>query len=263
MDIFTVLPSNVKAESYPDNTISNFTTPLPIRLNFPRTDQWKVGLLEIQIPITFYNIDDSLEENIIILNAFAWDFEIKILPGFYTKVADIVQEINEKIKDKNCNSIQFEYDSSTRKVQVVTSDGDFVILSERLAKIFSLPRKLGDSLINQTHYFKSETYADPWKDFYHFFIESDLVENQILNEKLVPLLETVPINSYNFGELLVKKFSPLNYLNIASEHYSTITIRVLDEIARPVRFRGGSVTLKLYFNNEKSRRNQSGFNKYW
>jgi hypothetical protein len=58
--IFLVIPSNSQAESYPENKTSNFTIPLPYH---PESGKWKVALLEIQIPITFYNLDDSYSRN--------------------------------------------------------------------------------------------------------------------------------------------------------------------------------------------------------
>ena len=59
MDQFYIrLPSNSSHDYYPDNTTSSFTTKLPDELNL--NGRWEVGLKEIQYPIFWYNIEESI-----------------------------------------------------------------------------------------------------------------------------------------------------------------------------------------------------------
>jgi len=46
---------------YPENNASNFRNQLQVPLDFGREmDQWEVGLSELQIPSTFYNVTNSV-----------------------------------------------------------------------------------------------------------------------------------------------------------------------------------------------------------
>ena len=51
---YLTLPSNSSMQIYPTNTLTNFTTQLPISLFLD--GDWEVGLAEIQYPYTWNNI---------------------------------------------------------------------------------------------------------------------------------------------------------------------------------------------------------------
>lgn len=167
--LFVVLPSNSKAESYPNNTTSEFTIPLPKDLNTP---QWKVGLLEIQIPITFYNIDDTLDQNYLIFENQEGKVKVFIDPGLYSSGEQIVAQINKEINKHKLKFREFEYDLNTHKVKAYIRKESKITFSPRLARILSLPETIEHSIKNKSRWeaYKSQKQVDPWIDFYSIYI---------------------------------------------------------------------------------------------
>jgi len=53
-ELLITLPSNVKSFEY--NTIANYKTKLFRRVQFPKNENWKVGLSEIQFTKTWFNV---------------------------------------------------------------------------------------------------------------------------------------------------------------------------------------------------------------
>ena len=48
------LPSNSSMDSYPNNTVAQFTTKLPHMIALD--DYWEVGLMEISVPSNVHNV---------------------------------------------------------------------------------------------------------------------------------------------------------------------------------------------------------------
>ena len=246
---FAVIPSNSLAESYPENKSSDFSVPLPLHLSFPTKEDWKVSLLEIQVPITFFNLDDSIRENYLSLREGSLRKVIKLSPGLYQTAEDLIEEINKHIKrTKLLNFKNLKLDDTSQKVYVQLKEDQKIGFSERLARILSLPRKIVFNPEGKSkQIFKSETQIDAWRDFHNLFIYSDLVQDRIVNENTAPLLQTVSVNNNEFGNLLIRSYFPPEYLKTRYEHYSTARFWITNEIGDRVRFRTGSVVLKLQF----------------
>jgi len=249
--IFAVIPSNSLAESYPENKSSDFTVPLSYHLSFPSGQKWKVALLEIQVPVTFFNIDDSGQDNYLILKKGTHGETVKLSPGLYQSAIDLVQEINSHIRKIQIDFKLFKHDQTTGKVYVQLKEGEAIVFSRRIARILSLPRKLRFSPRGRARQvFKSRTVADPWRDFHHLFVYSDIVEDRILNGSTAPLLQTVSVTNKTFGNLLIRSYFPPEFLKTRYEHYSTARFWITNEVEDPVRFRSGSVVMKLQFQND-------------
>jgi hypothetical protein len=233
-------------ESYPNNTTSFFTIPLPEPLTL---NDWKVGLLEIQIPITFYNVDDTLNENCVTFEYSGKSSELHISPGLYDSGSQIIDELNRLLKENNLRFKHFEYDENSHKAKVYVRKHSKIVLSSRLAKILSLPEKMEYSQNARGRFeaYKSNKQVDPWIDFYNFFIYTNAVKDRIVNSSLKPLLQVVPITNRCFGNLMLKDFYPPDFINVNSDHYSTISIKIVNDIQDLIRFRAGSVVLKLCF----------------
>jgi len=261
MSKFAIIPSNSPAESFPDNKTSDFTIPLSEPLDFPKDEYWKVGLLEAQIPITFYNIDEPSDRSIVFKDE-AGSFKEKIPAGSYPTALHVVREINKigiraRWFDKFFEKIIYIENIDT--VFIRLKSGQSIIFPQRIATVLGFPEVLSVDHGKKTQYFKSEK-ADSWKNFHYLFIYSDLVEDSILNSSLVPLLGTVTIKNTEFGTLQVKSFLSPELLKPRYEHYSAINFQIRNEIGQTVRFRAGSVVLKLIFINAAGR-NSSGIEK--
>lgn len=255
--VFLVVPSNSEAKSYPENNTSNFTVPLPYSITFGKG--WKVALLEIQLPMTFYNLDDNLRQNRITLVEGTEEDLVNLTPGLYTTADSLIEEVNERIADSKLNFRQFKYEKVTRKVYIQLRENQKIKFSSRIASILSLPDTLKYSPSRKsTKTFKSKTQIDPWRDFHHLFVYSDIVENSVLNDSMTPLLQTVNVPSNQFGSLLVRSYFPPEFIGTRYEHYSALKVWIRNEAQDFVRFRSGPVVLKLLITNGGSSRNESG-----
>ena len=55
---YLTLPSNSSQEYFPDNTLTHYFTKLPQAIDLKGVD-WEVGLVEMQYPHTWYNIQED------------------------------------------------------------------------------------------------------------------------------------------------------------------------------------------------------------
>lgn len=256
MTTYAIIPSNSLAEAYPDNTTSNFTIPLSIPFEFPKNEHWRVELLEVQIPITFYNFEDHSNRSIVFKDEQG-EVVGEIQNGLYNSAEEIIKKINGLYFRLGLFRKRFQqvlYKKPTHTIQINLNKGQKIVFCPTLARIFGFPEILEIENGQESQAFESKV-ADPWKDFHHIFIYSDLVEDRILNSDSLPLLGTVSLKDNHFGSLLVRSFLSPEVLKPRYERYSTINFQLRNQVNQLVRFRSGSVVLKLKFTN--ARRNQS------
>ena len=146
-DLLITLPSNVKSDDiFEHNTISNYKTKLSRRLTFPKNEDWRVGLAEIQFTATWYNIRQSQRVLFYdlhgkILNMGLSEMVVKsvsglgdtdrdsdpcrgvcIKPGFYESIDVLINAINNallKLKPY-CTLIPvLKYDKINHRVTVI------------------------------------------------------------------------------------------------------------------------------------------------
>jgi len=102
-DFYITLPSNVTSPYKQENTISNFVTKLPRRIQL--SGQWEVGLAEISYSLSWYNIKKTCEVN---LCTFQPDPSSRsnitfltgnlLRAGRYDNLKDILHQIQEAAK---------------------------------------------------------------------------------------------------------------------------------------------------------------------
>ena len=249
MKISLVCPSNSLAASYPNNTTSKFTIPLPHQLEFEKHQGWKVAITELSLPLTFYNLES--QENDIIFHTRTGKRRILVAPGAYTSASDLVSAIQDSMKDTEGipSSSHLAFLVERQKIYLKVNPGEKIELSPRLSKILSLPEVLSNETPEIIH-FKSDSQVDPWRNFHHFFIKTNFVENSIINETLSPILGTASLTQNTFGTLLVKQFFPPDFIRIPQEHYSSIEFEIVNEVNELVRFRSGTVVIKLRVERE-------------
>ena len=249
------LPSNAQAAGFKHNTTSKFTIPLPHPLSFPINEKWHVSIIEIQIPITVFNLeDDDIENKISITDSKNTIYHTYVNPGCYTNNKDLVWGINNKIVNvlKETDIVDIiTLDTDGMRAIINTEEqgksesqkkGITITFSDRLASVLRLPKII---LPNQV--IISSNHVDVWRDKSTIFIFSDILRERIFNDTMKPLLDHVLISNNNFGDqLLVQNYPPI-YYPVAKDNYSTISIWITDQNFNPIKFRSGSVLLKLKF----------------
>lgn len=92
---------------YPDNTVTHYTTRLENALAL--SGDWEVGLVEMQCQHTWYNLK-GMEGRVLYYHSFEREGQKKLLqdmvqmpPGYYVSVSDVIQVINDQMKDSAAN----------------------------------------------------------------------------------------------------------------------------------------------------------------
>jgi len=78
------------------------------------------------------------------------------------------------------------------------------------------------------------------------FIYSNLVQDQFVGNRRVPLLRTVPVSG-KYGDIVHQLFQTPHYVPLLHDTISDIQIRIEDDRGRPIPFAFGKSTVKLHF----------------
>lgn len=123
-DFYVTLPSDASMGIFPENTQSSFRTKLSAPLVLS-SDDWEVGLTEIFIPKTWYNVDAhnnaysvSLDvEELVDLDPVEYVLHIHLDSGM--DILEFCQKVNDEIlKHLNNNNVKFEVEKDRVKVEI-------------------------------------------------------------------------------------------------------------------------------------------------
>ena len=102
-DFYLTLPSNSSMDVYPHNTMANFKTNLPNRIELE--GRWEVGMVEMQYPHSWYNLREE-DGQLTVLSAAAGAAiatPLNITPGYYDTIEDLLRRIENVIA--NCTNL--------------------------------------------------------------------------------------------------------------------------------------------------------------
>ncbi|KAK4881767.1 hypothetical protein RN001_005086 [Aquatica leii] len=270
-EFYLTLLSNSSMNYYPNNTTANFMTQLPKRVRL--TGEWVVGISEIQYPCSFLAVGEtdnlmyyrteppeehelSLEEVLNLATKHFLDNKdsihfsyqewhiVKISPGNYESIEDVITEINNHEIIKKL--INFKYNRITKRV--------FLKVNTTLS-VLGFSRRLALQLGFQPdqNLAKEKTSAHPaniWTGIpSQMFIYCDIVEPQLVGDVLAPLLRIVNVTSdnYNYGCHKDVVFSPVHYIPLMRKEFENIEINIRTDTAASMPFEFGTLNLKLHF----------------
>lgn len=135
---FVLLPSNASLDLYADNALSSYTVQLSetIRLNA----EYEVGLQSIIWPKTYYNVPDEISR-IEYIGPDKIPDSVRIQPGNYDSVKDLIDAINEKMRKRLNDDIKLSYNAISELVQVNVKNGYKLILYKQLAQMLGFGDK--------------------------------------------------------------------------------------------------------------------------
>lgn len=230
------------------NKPSEFSTNLLKPLNL--TGNWQVALSEITIPKCPINFD---EKDCMILETFVpngdvvYSRKVSFLPENIFSHEKLITRIHEMMKkhDKSFHG-KIEFNDKTFKLIITLHRGERIIFSPRLSQVLSLEPVLENTDEDERRY-ASKYCVDIRLNFWNLYVYSNLNKAIILGEKLSPLLQTLSLESLEYG-VLTKSYNPPVFLPIARHFIPSISIKICDEIGRPVRFSSNCSTVcKLIF----------------
>ena len=140
---YLTLPSNSSEKYYQNNTATNFTTKLAKRIELDQQFKWEVGLSEIILPQSWYNItsddvisvycsncmhttDTSTNQQALLdtTTVRSYDKKLRLHPGFYPTVKKLIDHINNMV-DKHFNEAIEEWDDPSKNIRGLKIQKDF------------------------------------------------------------------------------------------------------------------------------------------
>ena len=237
---YLTLPSNSSADVYPDNTLNNFTVKLP--RNIDLDGQWEVGLVEIQYPHSWYNVQEH--EAWLLINTSPVDAPHRtyLKAGMYDNPKKLVQLINIMNEDvPNHRKVLFLYDDITKKVTLDIEYGANVELSPMLSHMLGLQHMVYKEGVHEGSH-----VIDVDQGFYSLYVYCSLVAPRLVGHTQVPLLRIVAIKGKD-GMTITKTYENVHYLPVQQKNFDTVEIDIRDDTGRRVPFERGKVVVTLHF----------------
>ena len=232
--MFLSLSNDKSLNYFPDNTLSAFTVRLPETLNL--IGEWKVGLTDIFIPKTWYNV----QEGEIWIKCFAenQEYAFAIPAGYYPTVFSLVPPIPLQFRTVPRLAIAMNFDPTTmRAAFVVTSDRE-IQLSPRLQTLLGF----------ETDRLRAGWHTCPrLADFDEniLYVYCDLVQDRFDGETLAPLLTWVD-SSGRFGSVMHRYYERVSYHKVQKKKFQTVSIRIKDAHKRTIAFKAGRLLMTLH-----------------
>ena len=191
-----------------------------------------------------------------------------VSPGHYGSPANLIKEINDRMaasalrKGYKQPPVQLNYHTPSN--ELFTFNKGFLKLEgdkehrDELAKVLGLkPSQIKLSIRedgNSSESVKMDVYETPLTGsgcrFYFsppaIYMYSDVVEHNVVGDKMVQLLRTIPITG-NHGEIVHYSFKNLIYQPVAKEYLSEVEIQLSSDTGELMPFQGGEVIVVLHF----------------
>ena len=245
-NFYLTLPSNSSMDVYPSNTMTNFKTRLPNRIELD--GRWEVGLVEIQYPHSWYNLQEDQGE--ITFTHFPSNaltsYTVHVPPGYYSSIDELLRRMEKEFRTvagTSRNPVTLDYDEITKKITVENDDCHFAIGSK-------FQRILG---FETDEIFDGKTTAtlpvdmDPLHSIY---VYCDLVEPRVVGDKLTPLLRVVPVTGTT-GEMVTRSYENVHYVTVQQKSLETVEINIRDDQGENVSFERGTLNVTLHFRRKR------------
>ena len=256
-DFYLTLPSNSSTDVYPDNTLANFKTKLPNRIELD--GRWEVGLVEMQYPHTWYNLREGEGEMTIVDSAVDGPIReirapIRISPGYYHTIEDLLKRMELDIaRSLNMNKterpVRFLYDEIRRKVIAkvtpIFNIGDYTISLRS-----SLQRILGfESPVLRVGTTEAEFPVD-MDPLHSLYIYCDLIEPRVVGDRMAKLLRVVPVEGRS-GDMVTRIYENVHYNPLQRKSFETVEIDIRDSLGVKAPFERGTLNVTLHFRRRR------------
>ena len=237
-----VLPSNSSMITHSNNTLAQYITNLPRRINI--SGVWECGLTEIHYPHDWYNVRNA---RLTVEHDGNMETDVCFEDGYYHSPEALATTLNG---DKP-GRVKFAYEPVTQKfIAHVKSKTKFTLYGD-LPDILGFGAWSGDSTTSLTSSARSmfvlaSSIVDLRRGFESLYVYSSIVEPRIVGDKIAPLLRIVPITGRH-GEMVTTRFDHVQYIPVLSREFGSVETEIRDDTGRPVPFERGKVTVTLHF----------------
>ena len=241
-EFYLVLPSNSSMITHPNNTLAQYITNLPRRINI--SGVWECGLTEIHYPHDWYNVRNA---RLTVEHDGNMETDVCFEDGYYHSPEALATTLNG---DKP-GRVKFAYEPVTQKfIAHVKSKTKFTLYGD-LPDILGFGAWSGDSTASLTSsarsmFVRASSIVDLRRGFESLYVYSSVVEPRIVGDKIAPLLRIVPITGRR-GEMVTTRFDQVQYIPVLSREFGSVETEIRDDTGRPVPFERGKVTVTLHF----------------
>ena len=268
---FLQCPSNASMHIFPNNTLAEYTNHLETPLEM-ETNQWEVGLCEIQYPQAWHNVRRGSNGFIISYQsprqAGKWTtIDKEVPPGYYATIPDLLSAIEEVYgstdkKNQTLIGLEMEYNATTRRVSISTdqlriqfelSNGNsrtpkardaYITFNGDIARLLGFADK---AMVEKGKKIQSKFPATVSGGFHQMYVYSDIIEPQPHPDGNVQILRTIPVEGKPNNDYLSKRFQNVYYMPVSKQSFSTIHFQILDDTGKKIGFDFGKVLIVLHF----------------
>ena len=271
---FTInLVSNASMQVFAENTMAEFTTLLPHRIELAAGD-WEVALLEASWPVKVKNITSAS----FTFSQFDKTTKTPTRPqhnqtipdGYYPNVDILMTKLLQTVYKRNDQNypVSWKVDLVSEKIEIYFNSqeiGDqFLLLfkSSDLSNTLGITNTICCTMAEQLEkgYAVQGTYPVDLQGGRHtMFLYCDLIQNEILGDAQTALLRAIPLNQRDAASnaTCYRNFHKLQWKKLTKTNFQSITIRLCDKSGHLMPFASiGRTNLTLAFR----RRHSSSFN---
>jgi len=255
---FITLPSNVKSPSHHVNIPSHFITNLASPLHLPN-DEYEVALVEVSFPLIYNNVYSEIGTSYIKFKADDGTMRkeaFRIPEQYYCSADELVDEINKLFPPGFKGRLDIKGEEPKKYVIMTTFEFETIKFHSTLANMlgfdknamkFDIQNSAMHITINRrgTRHI-AERVPSIHASLFNVYIYTNIVEDQIVGNQLVPLLRTISLEGKS-GEYVHKIFDSPHYLNLATDTIQHIEVKLATDLGSLINFQTGKVIVKLHF----------------
>ena len=259
---YMTLPSNSSMDHHPRNTVAQFTTALS--QNIELDGDWEVGLAEISMPTTWYNITSNM--TLFELN----DESFNIPVGYYPSVKEVLENmvhvingnhVHEKAKfeivrqitrnvsvyNLKDDQIGFLFNSIKEEVGIVLPRKSRMTINDDLAMILVGSKFVVQNNNSSQHIVaKGRRGTTLQKTLPLAYIYCDIIEPSFVGDTKVQLLRTVNVDP-STNSTVTHIFTKPVYIPLQKKHFNSIEINIMTSTGEAIPFAPGHSVVTLHF----------------
>ena len=236
---YITLPSQSSKKLFPENNPSEYTVRLPRWIQLK--GEWEIGLHSIAY--TPWNIARHLDEPISFTSGGVGGKGGKMRKR-YSSVNEYVSSINKSLEDVN-NEIEFTHELNG-KVTVTLSSGYTVRLRREQAIVlgfmtFEDSAETYDVKNTETGTYKANLYRET-----NIHVYCDIVQPQIVGDKMTPLVAVVPCQKTTETYEVLHEVENIHYVPIQTKSFQNIKVHLRSSTEESIPFQHGRAAITLH-----------------
>jgi len=166
------------------------------------------------------------------------DERYDIVPGLYTKIEDVLSQINQESK-----VINFTFENERVKANFKDDDSEYITLREGFKYVLGFEK----DLIDKTMVAKYAPHMR--RGLFAIFIYSNVCGYSHVGDSVVPLLNVISMPQSQVGEIVSVDVNDPMYIPVSAKMISEIEIKLCSDTGEELPFEGDSVKtiISLHF----------------